>query len=131
MAQETRHVFFSLDSGRAGEAPQNTAAESGRQKKPGIDGRGKTKKPFSANFGTKQAWESAAQPAIRTQGVRCKNLSRGESVSDNFILASIMFTTSGGPYTEMRFETMHRAVVFIWHSTRETKKHKTGGNLLT
>lgn len=121
MAQETRHVFFSLDGGRACEAPQPLAAECGQQRKPGTDGHGKTKKPFSANFGTKQAWESAPQPAIRTQGVRCENLARGESVSNNFIFASTRFTTSGGVYTYALLNDEPR-VAFSSSTAREKRK---------
>lgn len=91
MEKETRDVFFSLggssgsarvyDEKVAGRGEQGIEAsrddasaavvESGRQSKTGIaaHGRNTGKQPlFSANFGTKQAWASAQEPAIRTQG---------------------------------------------------------------
>lgn len=87
MEQETRGEFFSLgcssgsarvyDDGVAGSGEQGpeasrddaAASGSGQQTKKGTAGHGRNnKQPFSANFGTKQAWASVQQPAIRTQG---------------------------------------------------------------
>lgn len=89
MEQETRGVFFSLggssgsarvyDEKVAGRGEQGTeaarddtsaAADSGRQSKTGTTAHGSNNKQpiFSANFGTKQAWASIQEPAIRTQG---------------------------------------------------------------
>ncbi|CAM9361079.1 unnamed protein product, partial [Pylaiella littoralis] len=89
MEQETRDIFFSLggsiggarvnDNRVAGRGQQGTeasrdnacaAAGSGQQNKTEIAAHGRnTDQPlFSAYFGTKQAWTSVQEPAIRTQG---------------------------------------------------------------
>lgn len=105
MEQETRDIFFSLggsiggarvnDNRVAGRGQQGTeasrdnacaAAGSGQQNKTEIAAHGRnTDQPlFSAYFGTKQAWTSVQEPAIRTQGRHDK---------ENRVLHCLKFTS--------------------------------------